>query len=323
MRIDRRLVGIGVFLITIGAVMVAIRQGLLSDDAVARAWDLWPLILVGAGLSIILAGRPGAVVGTLVLAITFGTMVGAVAATGSFPRSGLCGGSPGQGRAFAPSGGDLGSGGRVTISQDCGDLTLGTVAGSTWSVSGESRDGRGPGIRSDAGLLRISGPDGGAFDLGGTILWNVVLPRDPSLDLEIDVNGGQSRVALAGAHVGSLRVETNAGSIDVDLRDVTALADGSIDVNFGSATIRLPDQSVTASLSVNAGSAALCLPSGAGLRVSLKSAAASNDLGAHGLIQSGDTWETPGYATAPVRIDLRADVNAGSLVLDPQRQCAG
>ena len=32
--------------------MVAVRQGVLSDETAGRAWSLWPLILVGIGLSI-------------------------------------------------------------------------------------------------------------------------------------------------------------------------------------------------------------------------------------------------------------------------------
>ena len=50
MHIDRRLVGFGLFLITVGGVMVAVRQGLLTEDAARQAWTLWPLILVGSGL---------------------------------------------------------------------------------------------------------------------------------------------------------------------------------------------------------------------------------------------------------------------------------
>ena len=53
MHIDRRLVGFGLFLITVGGVMVAVRQGLLSEEAARQAWTLWPLILVGVGLSIV------------------------------------------------------------------------------------------------------------------------------------------------------------------------------------------------------------------------------------------------------------------------------
>ena len=52
MQIDRRLVGFGLFLITVGTVAVAVRQGVLSEEIAGRAWSLWPLILIGIGLSI-------------------------------------------------------------------------------------------------------------------------------------------------------------------------------------------------------------------------------------------------------------------------------
>ena len=90
MLIDRRLVGFGLFLITLGGVMVAVRQGLLGEGVARQAWTLWPVILIGAGLSIVLAGRPGASIGGLVLAVTFGAILGGVAATGVFPRAGVC-----------------------------------------------------------------------------------------------------------------------------------------------------------------------------------------------------------------------------------------
>lgn len=323
MHIDRRLVGFGLFLITVGGLMIAVRQGLLSADDAQKTWTLWPLILVGVGLSIVLAGRPGAAIGGLVLALTFGAILGGIAATGAFPGVGLCGSDRGHGSAFPASGGQLDSSARVTIDHDCGDLTIGTVAGSTWNVSGESTDGRPPLIDDGPNSLHVRSRDGAPFDLGGTSIWNVIVARDPALDLSVTVNGGQSRITLAGAHVSALRIDANAGSIDVDLREVASVGDATIDVNFGSATLRLPNRSLSASLSVNAGSAALCVPSGAGLRVKLDSAAASNDFAGHGLIETNGAWETPGYATAAVRLDLRADVNAGSLALDPVRQCAG
>ena len=323
MHIDRRLVGFGLFLITVGGVMVAVRQGILTEDSARQAWTLWPVILIGVGLSIALAGRPGAAIGGLVLAITFGAILGGVAATGAFPGVGLCSGSGGHGTRFSDGGGDLGPTARVSIAQDCGDLTIGTVAGSTWSVSGESRDGRPPHIERTTDTLRITTPDDGPFDLGGSSAWTLVVPRDTAIGLEVKVNGGQSRLALGGANLRSLSVEANAGSIELDLRDATAVGDTTLDINFGSATIRLPNRNLTTELTVNAGSAALCLPAGAGLRVRLESVAASNDFAAHGLIESNGGWETPGYGAAAVRIDVRADVNAGSLALDPVRTCSG
>ena len=323
MHIDRRLVGFGFFLITVGAVMIAVRQGLVGEDDARKAWTLWPLIIVGVGLSIVLAGRPGAAIGGIVLALTFGAMLGGIAATGTFPGAGLCSsGGRDPGTAFAQSSGGFDASARVSIAADCVDLTIGTVAGSTWNVSGEASDGRPPQIDQSPNLLEVHTPDG-AFDLGGTNQWSIVLPRDPALGLTVTVNGGEGRIALAGAHVSTLRVDANAGSIDLDLREVSASGDATIDVNFGSATIRLPNHDLTGSLSVNAGSAALCLPDGAGLRVRLDSAAASNDFAGHGLSEVDGVWETPGYASAEIRLDLRAHVSAGSLALDPTRQCAG
>jgi hypothetical protein len=303
--------------------MIAVRQGVLSPDDAQKAWSLWPLILVGVGLSIVLAGRPGAIIGGLVLAVTFGAMLGGIAATGTFPGVGFCAGGRDQGSPFAAGGGALEENARVTVAQDCGDLTIGTVAGSTWNVSGESSDGQPPRIDDGANGLRVRTRDGAPFDLGGSSRWNVVLPRDPAIELSVTVNGGQSRITLAGANVTTLKVDANAGSIDVDLRDVAALGDATIEVNFGSATLRLPNRSLSGTLSVNAGSAALCVPAGAGLRVRLDSAAASNDFASHGLLETSGIWQSPGYATAEVRLELRADVNAGSLALDPARQCAG
>jgi hypothetical protein len=322
MHIDRRLVGFGLFLITIGVVMVAVRQGLLAEDTARQAWTLWPLILVGVGLSIVLAGRPGAAIGGLVLAVTFGAMLGGVAATGVFPGAGLCSGAR-DGTTFPDGAGDLGPSARVTITQNCGDLTVGTVEGSTWSLSGVSVDGRQPEIERTSDRLKMTTRDDGPFDLGGSGDWTVVLPRATAIRLDAKVNGGQSRLALDGAHLDSLAVDANAGSVDLDLRETAAVGDVSVEVNFGSAIIRLPNVSFSGELSVNAGSATICAPNGVGLRIRLESVAASNDFAGHGLVESNGTWQTPGYAEASARIDLRVEANAGSLALDPARTCAG
>jgi hypothetical protein len=323
MHIDRRLVGFGLFLITVGGVMVAVRQGVLSEAVARSAWHLWPLILIGIGLSIVLAGRPGAATGGLVLAVTFGAIVGGVASTGSLPGTGLCGGSRDDGTAFPDRGGNLGAGARITITHDCGDLAVGTVAGSTWSVSGRAANGVSPRIDSAPDRLRISGPDHDPLDLDRGSVWNVVLPRDTPLDLVLEVNGGDSRLALAGATLETFSVAANAGSVDLDLRDVGSVGPVDVGLNFGSATIHLPNRSLALALEVNAGSASLCLPAGAGLQVKLDSVAGSSDLDRHGLTEVNGSWQTPGYATAEVRLDVTATVNAGTLSLDPTRSCAG
>jgi hypothetical protein len=36
-----------------------------------------------------------------------------------------------------------------------------------------------------------------------------------------------------------------------------------------------------------------------------------------------DTWETPGYASASVRLEIDADVNAGSINIESAGSCSG
>jgi hypothetical protein len=323
MRIDRRLVGFGLFLVTVGIVMIAVRQGLVPDATARRAWNLWPLLLIGTGLSMILAGRPGAAIGGLVVAVTFGAIVGAVGATGSFVPIGICGGDRGGGAAFSEAGGDLAGTARVSIEQACGDLTVSAVDGSRWALRGVSGDGRAPTINASPGELEVASGTTGMFDIGSSSRWDVDLPRMPLIDLSVTASAGEARLSLAGARLAGVTLVRNAGSVQLDLREAAAVGPLSVTVNAGSATIWLPNRSLTGQLQANAGSVALCLPTGAGLRIETReSVAASNDFESHGLTKSGDAWETPGFAGAAVKIDLSAQANAASLSLDSSSACA-
>ena len=77
-------------------------------------------------------------------------------------------------------------------------------------------------------------------------------------------------------------------------------------LNAGSLGLYLPSVSTTGSIEANAGSVRLCAPEGVALRLHTgDSVLSSQDFGSAGLVQVGDTWETPGYDTAVTRIELR------------------
>jgi len=323
MRIERRLVGFGLFLVTVGVVILAVRQGAVPDEALRRAWSLWPLILIGVGLSILLAGRPGAAVGGLIVVVTFGIVIGVAIGSGTF-IPGICTGDRERGTSFAETGAELASPARIAVEEDCGDLHLTTGDGTSWNLGGTSSDGRPPIVNASTSDVRIRSDDGTPFDLAGSEAWDVVVPRVPTISLDVQVNAGDARLDLAGAHVASLSVQRNAGSVAIDLREIAAIDKLDLEVNAGSATVRLPARSLDGAITVNAGSIALCRPADAGLRIDLgDSVAASNDFEAHGLVRDGNRWETPGFATAAIRIALTADANAASLSLDPAGSCAG
>ena len=68
----------------------------------------------------------------------------------------------------------------------------------------------------------------------------------------------------------------------------------------------------------------MCAPATIGLRLhTSENLTASYDFGQKGLTKVGDAWETPGYASAEVKIELDTSANAGSVSLDPQDDCRG
>ena len=92
--------GWGVFLILAGAVPLGVRAGYLDADQVGRLWSLWPLILIGIGVGLILRRTRLAFLGGLIVAATFGLMVGGLLSVGS---TGFAGGNCGGAGATKPS----------------------------------------------------------------------------------------------------------------------------------------------------------------------------------------------------------------------------
>src|SRR3954447_8575645 len=114
MRVNGRLAGWGVFLILLGAIPLLVRQGLLSSETVSRAWTLWPLLLIAAGIGLLLRRTRFEFVGGLLAAATLGILGGALLAGGSVPF-GACGGDK-TGTSFPARQGELGTSAAVELS---------------------------------------------------------------------------------------------------------------------------------------------------------------------------------------------------------------
>ncbi|HET9521026.1 MAG TPA: DUF5668 domain-containing protein [Candidatus Limnocylindrales bacterium] len=324
MRLDRRLAGIGLFLVVFGAVLLAARQGWIDPDLVGRAWQLWPLLLIGFGITILVGGRTGSQVGGLLVAAILGVMAaGFFTSGGGFPFIGC--GNDRTGVPFAAESGELTGRTSVAVDFRCGDLEVRTAAGGGWSVEGNSERGEAPRIDHDDGRLEIGTADDSPFGFTATReQWTVTLPTAPRLDLDLTLNAGSGTVDLGEATLGSVDMTVNAGSIRLDLRGAAAIDTVDATVNAGSAVVWLPDRALDGGLQVNAGSLSICAPESIGLRLRTgDNPISSNDFEARGLVRVGDAWETPEFSTAAIRISLDAQANAGSLSLNPDRECAG
>jgi hypothetical protein len=326
MHIRRGALNWGVFLILAGAVPLAVRAGYLTDEQVSRLWSLWPLILVGIGVGLILSRTRFDFLGGLVIAATFGLMVGGLFSGGvtGFPST-ACG--PGTGEsAFQTRDGSLGgNSGSVDLRLDCGNLTVAVASGTAWQVAGKDTDGSGPDVSSSDTSLRVKSSDRNGNILGpfaSRETWNVTLPDGPRLDLNVQVNAGSSTARLGSANLGEMNLELNAGSAILDLGSLQALGTLDASLNAGSLSVTLPNRSFDGSIEANAGAVKMCAPAGAGLRLHTDgSNLASFSYEGQGLVQDGSTWTTPGFDTAPVKIDLRTQANAGSFTLNPGEGC--
>lgn len=324
MKANSSLIGFGQFFIVFGTILLGVRQGWIPTDVAGRSWQLWPVLLIAGGLSMVLAGRPAARLGGLVTAVCLGAMAGGLVGSGVGLDIG-CGGNE-AGVPFGRESGELPDGSRVTVRFQCGDLAVDTSAGSTWTVEGASEDGSPPTIRPDGdGIAVEAADDNRSFGFSGVReRWDITLPTDPTIDLDVELNAGAGRLTLPGAHLASVDVTVNAGSLRIDLRDAAAASTIGGTVNAGSAVIWLPQRPLEGDLTVNAGSLSICAPDDVGLRlVTGDNPLSSNNFDDEGLVRSGDAWETPAFATAPIRIELGVQANAGSMSLNPRQTCAG
>jgi LiaI-LiaF-like transmembrane region len=301
-RMDRRLVILGIFFIVFGGVLLGARQGWIAEDVVGALWQLWPVLLIAAGISIVLSGRPGAWIGGAVAAACLGAMAAAIVQIGVIPFVG-CGGNDQAGSPFEARSGELAADSRVRITFSCGDLDVATGSGTGWTLSGSSKDGKTPTVRQSDGDLELEPSSKGVFGFGGQREdWTVTLPTEPTIDLGLTVN---------------------AGSLSLDMRDAATMDTLDGTVNAGSSVVWLPDVPITGGFTVNAGSLVFCAPADLALRFDTgDNPISSNDFDQAGLVKTDEGWETPGFATAPIRTTLDVTANAGSLSLNPSEPCS-
>ena len=287
------------------------------------------MILIGLGVGLLLARTRFEFVGGLIVAATFGLIVGGLLSGGfNGVTAGACGSS--QGASPFPT-------------------EIGALAAGAASIEIEARlrrcrhrhgGGRPPGTSAARAATavgprsrpRSDRPDDRHRTNGGGLFGILVDPvelaghapdRTRSSDLRTRCQRRDGRRRLAARAIGLVEVGLNAGSATVDLGRRAGDRELQMELNAGSRPAsRCPNLSMTGTIQANAGSVRLCVPAGVGLRIETGgSVAASYDF--HDLVQDGSVWTSPGYDDAPVRIDLRTDGTAASFTLDPEGGCDG
>ncbi len=319
MRVNRRFLYWGVFLVALGAVLVAVDLNGIDDTTVADALRLWPLAFLAIGLGIVLRRTRFSVAGGMLAAAVPGLVLGGAFAVG--PRLATDCGQHGDPTSYVTREGSFDGPARVDVTTGCGTLVVTTASGAGWQFDAGNTANRAPSVESSANRLSIdSGRRNGWHGfVAGRDVWRLTLPTTPIDDLSLVVNAGDGDVDLAGAQLGRLELVTNAAETTIGLSE-TSVTSLSGTVNAGRLSVVLPTTAdVTGSMVVNAGALRVCVPSGVGLRV--RHTGVLNSTSYNGLVQSGSDWQSPDYASAAHRTDLTVSVNLGSVDINPTGGC--
>ncbi len=319
MRVNRRFLYWGVFLVALGGVLVA--ADLLSPEAstVAGALRFWPLAIVALGLGLVLRRSRFAVAGGMLAAAVSGLALGLASALA--PNLSLACGPNRAATASTSQIGTFDGAATIDIRTGCGALVVDTAAGPTWRFAASNPTTRPATVDASANALTIGG--GGGRDVhvfdGTRDSWHLTLPTSPIASLALSVNAGTGAIGLGGARIDALDLTTNAGSVKVDLADAT-VARFAAEVNAGAETIRLSATSdLVGAFVVNAGSLQICTPPGLGLLI--RHDGALSGIRINGADQGGQTWRSPDYASAAHHADLDITANLGSAEINPIGGC--
>jgi len=285
-----------VILIGLGVVLLLNNLGVLPWDVWGTLLRMWPVILIAIGLDLVI-GRRSVWGSLLTLVLILALLVGGVwlASTSSGPTVATT-----ETVAYP-----LGNAARadVEIAQAVGDMRVRALpAGSANLAEGSLQLARGETVSraftgGDVARLSLSsdkkqwGP--AALGWKDSRAWDLALTPDVPLTLKLDLAVGKM-------------------TADLSALDVSA---AEVNLAVGDATVRLPSEGRAAvSVSVAVGNLVIEVPRGVEARIRAGAALAGRSFPAS-YVRDGDTYTSPGYATAPNRVEVEANVAVGNLTV--------
>jgi hypothetical protein len=316
MRVRRGLLFWGLVLIPLGGIPLIVRSGNLDGSLFLDAWKLWPLILVGVGIAVLVGRTRAALVGTAVIALTIGMIGGAALAAPNNWFAFISDCAPGGQTASLERTGTFSGNGSVRLDFRCGTLDVATGDGSDWSVKAEYA-GNAPSVDSSGDRLTVTAASGSGRQRDE---WTIRAPAAHLDDFDLTANAASSNIELGDAALARLVANINAGDVRI-----VAGSGGTdhVDITMNAGRIRLETgrAAMAGSLSINAGAIDLCVPADVGLRLDVTDQLTfATNLGSQGLNRSGNVWTRTAGGGAPT-IELAIDGNAASLTLKPEGAC--
>lgn len=320
MHVRRGFINWGIFLICVGAVPLAVQLNVIDRDIAGSLLRLWPLILIGIGLGLLLRFTRAQALGGIVVAATFGVLVGVFFASGFPSVSAACTGDQAAGQPQTRNGTVSGSL-NFSVELTCGAMSVSRAAGGAWSV--EVRAGNETPLIEAAGTsLRLRSVTAGRFPFGTDEResWQVVLPVESSINADLTVNAGTLDATLGSGPLTSVNATYNAADGRIDLTGAGPMSFNAT-YNASTGTLVLPSSPFNGNVTINAATLKLCAAPDLGLRITYEDTLSSNNFAAAGLIQSGKVWQSANFASATARAELHLSANVSTTNLNPAGGC--
>ncbi|MBU2009482.1 MAG: cell wall-active antibiotics response protein [Chloroflexi bacterium] len=278
----------GLILVALGVIFLLQNLGVLGWGVWGTLWRFWPVVLLLIGLNIILRGQSP----WLMLGITVVVLIGVIAAAALVERSR----PPAVAASFSqPLQGITGA--SAEISFGAGELLIASLPpGSASLVEGMSypeveQDFR---LQGSKGVLNLSVPGRGFWTFGERGL-QLAASFNPAVPLELVVKTGASDAQLDLTNLQVRRLE--------------------VDVGASRLSLLLPAKAGTTEAEVKAGAAqvSISIPQGVAARIKSETGLGSFNVDTSRFPKVGDIYESPGYATAPNRVDLTVKSGVASI----------
>jgi hypothetical protein len=314
-----RFLGLGVFLVSLGAVPLAVQLGWIDARGAAGILRLWPLVIIAIGVSIALHFTPYRVIGSVITAAVFGAILGVFLAAGAASPALACTSSTPPAAPAVQSGAFSSDKAQVNVELTCGKLQMTRTAETSWSV-GVATTGATPVVRAQPAALDLRSANSrfiGPFPGGTDEHWNVALPASTTVSLGMTLNAASGDIALGEGAVDGISATLNGADASIDLRNATGLDGLSTTLNASSARLYLPSGQFDASVTLNVSSLKLCLAPDAAVAIGYSNVLGSQNFAAAGLQGGGEDWQTPGATVARLHITS----NLSSISVDRSGAC--
>ncbi|GAB6154945.1 DUF5668 domain-containing protein [Desulfosporosinus burensis] len=302
----------GLLLIVLGLIFFLLNYGVLSWNLWVHVVDLWPLILILAGIGLFFNRR---IPFSTVLLVFLLSMVGYSLVVGDKPGTmpwnrTFHSVSDGTGTIDVPLPSDVKKaqvnlklgGAQVHVKGlDSGNAEAKLMSGTYKWVSRDSDSGPNASavqIKQSGDTITATLSSLSSGGKGERNLSDIALNLSPKVHYDLDIKAGAINgvIDLSQLKVDNLKIGTGASNFELQFGETGIATHGKIDSGASKLTLVVPES--------------------VGLQIRLNGVATSTDFMGSGLLLEDKKWLSPNYSEAKTKIDLEISTAAGSVRLE-------